>query len=91
MLASRNPKEPAMSNLTREHVPGTLSMIGGAAQGGSAKPKQEREQLDREHGLEEDKPAGAGESGSTGTVGGNSNDNRSDDERSAQTPDDGRS
>lgn len=40
------------SNLLKSPDPGLLSRIGGAAQGGSAKPKPEREELDREHGLE---------------------------------------
>lgn len=60
------------------------SMIGGAAQGGSAKPKQEREKLDRENEQrQEDNPSGAGGAPREGTVGGNSNDDRTDQERAA--------
>jgi hypothetical protein len=72
------------SNLDRSTQPDALSRIGGAAQGGSAKPKEERDRLDREHGEEVDEqpPTGAGGS-SKGTVGGNSNDSRTDQERSA--------
>lgn len=73
-----------MSNtsLSRSRQAGMLSAIGGAAQGGSAKPKEEREQLDREHGQpQEDNPSGAG--GSKGVVGGTSNDSRTDSERSS--------
>lgn len=71
-------------NLTRSHNSNLLSMIGGAAQGGSAKPKEEREQLDREHSQpQEDSPSGAG--GSKGTVGGNSNDNRTDQDRASDS------
>ena len=58
----------------------SLSRIGGAAQGGSAKPPQEREKMDRERGEEpQDSPTGADTN--KGTVGGTSNDNRSDSER----------
>lgn len=63
----------------------SLSRIGGAAQGGSTKPRQEREQMDRENRQrqEEHKPSGAEESTrQPGTVGGNSNDNRTDEQRS---------
>lgn len=73
-----------MSNhdLTRSREPSVLTMIGGAAQGGSAKPKEEREQLDREHGQpQEDSPSGAG--GSKGVVGGTSNNSSTDSERSS--------
>jgi hypothetical protein len=84
------------SNLDRSSEPHGLSMIGGAAQGGSAKPKQEREAIDRENEQrqEEENPSGAGggrdrsvDSGSShkGTVGGLSNDNRSDQERSTES------
>jgi hypothetical protein len=41
------------SKLTTLHEPGALSRIGGAAQGGSAKPPQEREKEDRQHGLDQ--------------------------------------
>lgn len=71
-------------NLTRSRQPEILSTIGGAAQGGSAKPKEEREQLDREHGQpQEDSPSGA--DGSKGTVGGTSNDNRTDQDRASDS------
>jgi hypothetical protein len=71
-------------NLDRFHQPSRLSMIGGAAQGGSAKPKQEREQMDRQHEQrQEDSPSGAGGASREGTVGGNSNDSRTDQERSS--------
>jgi hypothetical protein len=39
-------------NLDRLGDAGILSRIGGAGQGGSAKPKEEREALDRQHHLE---------------------------------------
>ena len=74
------------SNLGRSHEPDALSRIGGAAQGGSAKPKQERDKLDREHGVDEDAPSGSGDS-SQGTVGGTSNDSRSDQQRSPDARD----
>ena len=61
-----------------------LSRIGGAAQGGSAKPKEEREELDREHGQPEQESPGAA-SPAKGTVGGTSNDNRTDQQRSQDT------
>ena len=71
------------SNLDRTHEAGSLSMIGGAAQGGSAKPKQEREEMDRQNEQrQEDNPTGTA-SKREGTVGGTSNDNRTDRERSA--------
>lgn len=71
-------------NLDRVHQPSRLSMIGGAAQGGSAKPKQEREELDRQHEhRQDDSPSGAGGSTREGSVGGNSNDSRTDQERSS--------
>ena len=71
-------------NLTRSHSPNLVSAVGGAAQGGSTKPKEEREQLDREHGQpQEDTPTGAG--GSKGTVGGTSNDNRTDQDRASDS------
>jgi hypothetical protein len=74
-------------NLDRSYEPSPLSMIGGAAQGGSAKPKQEREELDRQNEQrQEDTPAGAGESSRKGTVGGNSNDHRTDQDRAADAP-----
>ena len=44
------------SPFDRLHQPDLLSRIGGAAQGGSAKPKKERERLDREHELERQEP-----------------------------------
>ena len=70
-------------NLDRVHQPSRLSMIGGAAQGGSAKPEQEREELDRQHEQrQEDSPSGAGGAKRQGNVGGNSNDGRTDQERS---------
>jgi hypothetical protein len=59
----------------------SLSRIGGAAQGGSAKPRGEREakERDNEH-KRDDKPAGEG--GATqGQVGGLSNDSRTDEDR----------
>lgn len=40
------------SNLTRTHSPESLSRATGAAQGGSAKTKAERERLDRKHDVE---------------------------------------
>lgn len=48
-------------NFTRLHDTSPLARIGGAAQGGSAKPREEREKLDREHQqLEQDEsPPGA--------------------------------
>lgn len=68
------------SPLERSQAPDALSRIGGAAQGGSAKPPQERAELDREHEQrQEDKPAGR-----EGTVGGLSNDNRTDAERASE-------
>jgi hypothetical protein len=71
-------------NLDRVHQPSRLSMIGGAAQGGSAKPKPEREQMDREHEQrQQDSPSGAGGAAREGTVGGNSNDGRTDQDRSS--------
>lgn len=71
-------------NLTRSNAPDLLGKIGGAAQGGSAKPKEEREQLDREHGQpQEDSPSGA--DGSKGTVGGTWNDNRTDQDRASDS------
>lgn len=72
------------SNLTRSQQPGVLTVIGGAPQGGSAKPKEEREQLDREHGQpQEDSPSGAG--GSKGTAGDTSNDDRTDQDRASDS------
>jgi hypothetical protein len=69
-------KEQSMHNTS-------LSMIGGAAQGGSAKPKEERESMDRQHGQEpQPNPVGS-ESQREGSVGGNSNDNRTDQERAS--------
>jgi hypothetical protein len=74
------------SNLDRSHESSSLSMIGGAAQGGSAKPKQEREQMDRDNEQrQQDNPAGAEETKRPGTVGGLSNDNRTDEERASET------
>lgn len=71
-------------NLTRSHNSNLLSMIGGAAQGDSAKPKEQREQRDREHDQpQDDSPAGASES--KGTVGGISNDNRTDQDRASDS------
>lgn len=67
------------SNLDRTHEGSSLSMIGGAAQGGSAKPKEEREETDRKNQLErEGGTAEVGESTRMGPVGGNTNDNRTD-------------
>jgi hypothetical protein len=61
-------------------------MIGGAAQGGSAKPAEEREKMDRQNEQrQEDNPSGAGSTSREGTVGGNSNDNRTDQERAADS------
>lgn len=77
-------------NLDRLHEPGSLSRIGGAAQGGSAKSKEEREALDREHGQPtDDKASGAQEAtGKPGTVGGTSNDSRTDQDRAADSQQD---
>ncbi|HEY0824531.1 MAG TPA: hypothetical protein VGD76_12140 [Ramlibacter sp.] len=59
-----------------------LSMIGGAAQGGSAQPQEKREEMDRRNEQrQEESPEGADES-SRGKVGGTSNDGRTDEERS---------
>jgi hypothetical protein len=58
----------------------SLSRIGGAAQGGSAKPKEEREELDRDHGQPQEESPGAASTGK-GTVGGTSNDDRTDQQR----------
>jgi hypothetical protein len=77
------------SNLIRSSDAQVLSMIGGAAQGGSAKPKQERDKIDQERGEEpqDGTPAGAGgvgnDSASKGSVGGNSNDSRTDQDRAS--------
>ena len=69
-------------NLDRVHRPSRLSMIGGAAQGGSAKPKQEREQMDRQHEQrQDDSPAGTGESGLEGGQGGSPAGTRTGQER----------
>jgi hypothetical protein len=74
------------TNLTRSSSADLLSRIGGAAQGGSAKPPQEREKLDRERGVEEEQstPSAAEDTERPGTLGGNSNDSRTDEERSSQ-------
>jgi hypothetical protein len=73
-------------NLDRVHRPSRLSMIGGAAQGGSAKPKPEREQMDRQHEQrQEDSPASADGSRREGSVSGNPNNQRGDQERSSGT------
>jgi hypothetical protein len=70
-------------DLDRIHRPSRFSMIGGAAQGGSAKPKEEREQMDRQHGQRpEDNPSGAGGSTREGSVDGTSKAPRTDQERS---------
>ena len=64
----------------------SLSRIGGAANSGSAKPKEELEDLDRKNGQKQDSPAGAGEL-REGTVGGLSNDNRTDRDRAEDSKD----
>jgi len=75
----------SIQNLTRMSEPGSMSMIGGAANGGSVKPKEEREKLDREHQHQQsESPAGAGSASSAGgSVGGLSNDQRTDEQRSS--------
>ena len=57
----------------------SLSRIGGAANSGSAKPKEELEDLNRKNDQKQDSPAGA--ETREGTVGGLSNDNRTDRDR----------
>jgi hypothetical protein len=69
-------------NLDRFHQPSGLSMIGGAAQGGSTKTQQERERLDREHGEEPQGPAGAGGTPREGTAGGKPDDKGTPEQRS---------
>jgi hypothetical protein len=73
------------SNLNTCHESQSLSMIGGAAQGGSAKPKEEREQIDRQHEQRQDEESPSGAGGSKGTVGGTSNDNRTDQDRASDS------
>jgi hypothetical protein len=50
-----------LMNWTKTTAPDLLSRIGGGAQGGSAKPPEERRELDRKHDLEQPEgPASAG-------------------------------
>ena len=70
-------------NLDRLHEPSTLSRRGGAAQGGSAKPQGEREQIDRQNDQRQQDRSEAADTPKQGSVGGNSNDNRSDQERAS--------
>lgn len=70
-------------DLDRIHRSSRFSMIGGAAQGGSAKPKEEREQMERQHEQrQQDNPSGAGGTSHEGSAGGTVNDHRTDRDRS---------